>query len=137
MSGKCIFTARIAALIFVIRASEDHRFPEIGRHAVVYARKDRENERTMQENVSFQAFGVRSNKGTPLDPVRLANRIAMVIENLSQRLESVYYEDVHPTIMGQLDLLEEHGLVKDVTPVGNNAKIYRMSEKLVSQLLTS
>jgi len=39
--------------------------------------------------------------------------------------------------MSQLDLLEEHGLVKDVTPFGNNAKIYRMSEKLVQQLRTS
>jgi hypothetical protein len=55
----------------------------------------------------------------------------------SSKPRFVYYEDVHPTIMSQLDLLEEHGLVKDVTPLGNNVKIYRMSEKLVSQLLTS
>ena len=55
----------------------------------------------------------------------------------SSKPRFVYYEEVHPTIMSQLDLLEEHGLVKDVTPVGNNAKIYRMSEKLVEQLLTS
>jgi DNA-binding PadR family transcriptional regulator len=44
------------------------------------------------------------------------------------------FEDEHPTIMSQLDLLEEHGLVKDVTPIGNKAKIYRMSERLVMRL---
>lgn len=55
----------------------------------------------------------------------------------SSKPRFIYYEDVHPTIMSQLDLLEERGLVKDVTPVGNTAKIYRMSEKLISQLLTS
>lgn len=55
----------------------------------------------------------------------------------SSKPRFIYYEDVHPTIMSQLDLLEEHRLVKDVTPVGNNVKIYRMSESLVSQLLKS
>ena len=58
-----------------------------------------------------------------------------VMLGCSSKPRFVYYEDVHPTIMSQLDLLEEHGLVKDVTSVGNNAKIYRMSEELVSQLL--
>jgi hypothetical protein len=55
----------------------------------------------------------------------------------SSKPRFAYYEDVHPTIMSQLDLLEEQGLVKDVTPLGNNVKIYRMSERLIPQLLTS
>jgi hypothetical protein len=63
----------------------------------------------------------------------LPNRQVMLGGSSKPRF--VFYEDVHPTIMSQLDLLEEHGLVKDVTPAGNRAKIYRMSEKLVAQLL--
>ena len=55
----------------------------------------------------------------------------------SSKPRFIYYEDVHPTIMSQLDLLEGYGFVKDVTPVGNNAKIYRMSEKLVVRLLNT
>jgi hypothetical protein len=55
----------------------------------------------------------------------------------SSKPRFIFYEDDHPIIMSQLDLLEEHGLVKDVTPVGNNVKIYRMSEKLVAQLRTT
>ena len=65
----------------------------------------------------------------------LPNRDVMLGGSSKPRF--VYYEDVHPTILSQLDSLEEHALVKDVTPAGNNTKIYRMSEKLVSQLLTS
>jgi hypothetical protein len=52
----------------------------------------------------------------------------------SSKPRFIYYEDDNPNIMSQLDLLEEHGLVKDVTPDGNNTPIYRMSEKLVAQL---
>jgi hypothetical protein len=73
--------------------------------------------------------------GTVREFFVLPNRRVMLGGSSKPRF--VYYEDVHPTIMSQLDLLEEHGLVKDVTPVGNNAKIYRMAEKLVQQLLTS
>jgi hypothetical protein len=46
----------------------------------------------------------------------------------------VYYEDDHQNLPGQIDLLEGHGFLKNVTPIGNNAPIYRMTEKLVSRL---
>lgn len=49
----------------------------------------------------------------------------------SSKPRFIYYEDDHPILLSQLDSLEEHGLIKDVTPAGNNAKIYRMSERLV------
>jgi predicted nucleotide-binding protein len=45
-----------------------------------------------------------------------------------------YYEDDHQNLLGQIDLLEAHGFLKNVTPPENNALIYRMTEKLVSRL---
>ena len=46
----------------------------------------------------------------------------------------IYYEDEHQNLQGQIDLLEAHGFLINVTPEGNNALIYRMTEKLVSRL---
>jgi hypothetical protein len=46
----------------------------------------------------------------------------------------IYYEDDHQNLRGQIDLLEAQGFLTNVTPVGNNAPIYRMTEKLVSSL---
>ncbi len=53
----------------------------------------------------------------------------------SSKPRFIYYEDDHPDLRNQLDLLEERGLVKDVTPAGNNAPIYRITEKLVMRLV--
>jgi hypothetical protein len=46
----------------------------------------------------------------------------------------IYYEDDHQNLQGQINLLETHGFLTNVTPPGNNALIYRMTEKLVSRL---
>ncbi len=46
----------------------------------------------------------------------------------------IYYENEHQNLRGQIDVLEAHGFVTDVTPLGNNTPIYRMTEKLVSHL---
>jgi hypothetical protein len=92
--------------------------------------------RSMPALMSEMRKGLQSpDRATVREFFVLPNQRVMLGGSSKQRF--VYNEDVHPTIMSQLDLLEEHGLVKDVTPVGNNAKIYRMSEKLVEQLLTS
>ena len=44
-----------------------------------------------------------------------------------------YYEDVHLDLQNQVDLLEEYGFVRDVTP--SNTPIYRMTEEFVDLLL--
>jgi hypothetical protein len=53
----------------------------------------------------------------------------------SQKPRFIFYEDEHQSLRGQLDVLEEHGFIKDVTPSGNDYPIYRMTEKLVSCLI--
>ena len=53
----------------------------------------------------------------------------------SEKPRFIYYEDDHPNLRNQLDLLEERGLVRDVTPIGNNIPIYRITEKLVMRLV--
>jgi hypothetical protein len=52
----------------------------------------------------------------------------------SSKPRFIFYEEDLPLMMNQLDILEEHGLVKEVTPPGNNVSIYRMTEKLVAKL---
>lgn len=52
----------------------------------------------------------------------------------SSKPRFTYYEEDHQNLLGQIDLLEAHGFVTNVTPVGNNTLIYRMTEKLVSRL---
>jgi hypothetical protein len=52
----------------------------------------------------------------------------------SEKPRFIYYEDDHPNLRGQLDLLEEHQLVRDVTPHGNNCPIYRINEDFVTRL---
>ena len=56
----------------------------------------------------------------------LPNRRGMLGGSSKPRF--AYYEDVHPTIMSQLDLLEEHGLVKDVTIERKSCGIYTFPE---------
>ena len=53
----------------------------------------------------------------------------------STRERFVYYEDKHDHLRNKIDLLENYGLVTDVT-IGN-MPIYRMSEELVEWLLKS
>lgn len=53
---------------------------------------------------------------------------------VSSKPRFIYYEDEHQNLRGQLDVLEEHGFVVNVTPVGNRTPIYRMTERLVTQL---
>ncbi len=62
----------------------------------------------------------------------LPNRKCCIGINRKPRF--IYYEDEHQNLRGQLNVLEEHGVLTDVTPFGNNAPIYRMTEKLVSLL---
>jgi hypothetical protein len=52
----------------------------------------------------------------------------------SSKLRFVYYADEHQNLFGQLDVLEANGLVENVTPIGNSAPLYRMSEDLVHLL---
>jgi hypothetical protein len=120
--------------------------------------------RSVFESEEFKAKFLKEPAPTPEDPVKgvirsceLTNEMRTVLEHPegkhlreffvlpnhavmlggSSKQRFVLYEDEHPTIMSQLDLLEEHGLVRDVTPPGNRAKIYRMSESLVTQLKLS
>lgn len=46
----------------------------------------------------------------------------------------VYYEEDHENLRGQIDVLETHGFLQNVTPMGNKALIYSMTEKLVNRL---
>lgn len=55
----------------------------------------------------------------------------------SEKPRFVFYEEDIPDLLNQLDLLKEHSLLRDVTPFGNNAQIYRMTESLVTQLRAS
>jgi hypothetical protein len=57
-----------------------------------------------------------------------------VIIGGSSKARFIYYEEDYQNLRGQLDVLEEYGFVTNVTPVGNRALIYRMTEKLVAQL---
>jgi hypothetical protein len=52
----------------------------------------------------------------------------------SSKPRFTYYESDHQNLRGMLDVLEERGYVVDVTPLGNNAPIYRMTEKLMKYL---
>ncbi len=45
----------------------------------------------------------------------------------------IYYEEDHQNLRGKLDVLENHGLIVDVTP--GNTPIYRMTEDLVQIVL--
>jgi hypothetical protein len=62
----------------------------------------------------------------------LPNRRVMLGGSSKPRF--TYYEEDHQNLLGQIDLLEAHGFVTNVTPIGNNTLIYRMTEKLVSRL---
>lgn len=53
---------------------------------------------------------------------------------ISQKPRFIFYDDDHQNLRGQLDVLEEHDLIIDVTPPGNDYPIYRMTEKLGSSL---
>jgi len=68
----------------------------------------------------IREFFVLPNRGVPLGG--------------SSKPRFRYYEEDHQNLRGQIDLLEAHGFVTNVTPVGNNTLIYRMTEKLVSRL---
>ena len=51
----------------------------------------------------------------------------------SEKKRFIYYKEDHPDLQNKVDLLEQYGLVKDVTP--GNTPIYRMKEEFVEWLL--
>lgn len=55
----------------------------------------------------------------------------------SSKPRFILYEEDFPILLNQIDLLAGNRLLKDVTPVGNNSSIYRMTEKLVEWLLAT
>lgn len=57
-----------------------------------------------------------------------------VILGGSSKPRFIYYEEGHQNLRGMLDVLEERGYVVNVTPLGNNALIYRMTEELLKYL---
>ena len=51
----------------------------------------------------------------------------------SEKKRFIYYQEEHPDLQNKVDLLQQYGLVKDVTP--GNTPIYRMKEEFVEWLL--
>ena len=53
----------------------------------------------------------------------------------SEKKRFIYYEEDHPDLQNKVDLLEQYGFIKDVTP--GNTPIYRMNEEFVEWLLAT
>jgi hypothetical protein len=62
----------------------------------------------------------------------LPNRRVILGGSTKERF--IYYEEDHDDLQNQLDLLEEAGLVKDVTPIDNNVPIYRFTARLLEKI---